>query len=1779
MSNIIQDYNNKNNPETVDKLELPDTAAPTPQPTSKAPEDNYVQATQSYVQYGDTPQQPPEQDFTGFIPPTVEPNREQSVVDLGAFQGLPTGQEIDQAVKQGFQDRLDWVRAQQANYTQAPVFDVTGNGYDYSLDTPQIDPFVPSNLNWKENAQTQYQTQVAQEQARLNEVGYNIEPQTNVVAQQGGFNAPVGTSSGGWSIGGLWQDIQGAFGFGQRAVTTTLESAIGRKVQNPLDVVEGLARTSLNPAGYVTTAAELALNEKKRNEAVKAAQRNFNPQTFNKNEVGVVKGLAPVKGPVNLSQGRFGDYGTGAPGAINYTLDNFLGGNTVRGLIANGKRNIENAANGRPQQWDEGLGVVAALKGRDYSFLNDKNKDTGVLGTNIHGGGFWARAGGGFIADAVTDLSPLGVVKQAIKKGAKAGLKSVINSAVSPTTLKQLADNGDVIVEVSKKSVNGVKGTDLTTKKLAEILSPEKRAYYEKQGLVVVGAKQVEGPSAKKLAQQATRDAKKTAKTGKPVRRATPEVEYEFITRKKSELVQEGVSILTPKVAGQAPLNEVVSKPTLRSRFVEGRINDILPSPGATRDNPARIGEVGTPIPRPENPIQLKRREAGVQRAEQAAQQNPFLRNLIHKDKPPTELAGNGEVLGRVVTKAEVSPVTQYVKAVTDAPETVLTDTVTRQLREPGAVENVLRQAELDGTIEVKPSGVIVSKVDSGIEAAQKELIRLRIEQTNLKRNTPNFDLVGQPGTKLGNQVQDIQQKIDELRQTISGGRVRREDYDVITNQDLDTLIPVIPSRTTDPLPLTPSTLYTRLKNESGVLQRGEFVERSMDDLSALAEFLGHRKPGLQKSITADQLEDLRTEYGMVYSRVGEPIDRGAIEQYLKTGVGRVETKPATASSPQVETMVIRRNDKEFGVVEGGGKTTTERGSLTVIKGGYQKPVDEMSLEELFAEVDNIGSKYDDVALPDVERFAANRIASDLAKEALDPLRSKVAAGLENEFGVRTADVTPLRPTAGDNVLEMTRGASGKKYKYKSTGTPAPERGVLRKLELVQTLREELVNKIDDGVTDQAELLQDIDALSLTKQKLEELDPVEARKTERYFDSLPETPTSVEAEDAARLVRESEQLVADTAQRVRDLNLNIESLRQQLDVDNQRLLELPAVEPQPLDIGSYDLGLTSERIIGQSTVKPVPRRQSTSGGALIRKEDVKLDEASQANYEQAVADIKQQANEALKAMKPIEREIADTERAISKLTPDELSETNLELDLENLRESLANIRVPADRLEARLKETYDWYIDNEYDWLVANQPQGGLGTSTYTSADIDNIVNDWTRVRNWDEGAPGKFRGGAASGEVDRFNQVWQAYIRPGQDEFSGVAGALRETDNFGSVEQGWLGMLRFAVDRVVVGKKAVDGVSLLSSPLYELAWSMVRTLQREAPEQFEELFAKLGKKMYPYKDVRAERELSSTEWLQRAEEYIKQNNVTNTINEEKFWHGSSFPDALEYGPEGVRPTRNTLGLGHYLYRDGSDAEAAARSVLPDNHVDVGLTPSENGVVQQVNVSVSTPLDATLPGSDDARYAFRQAIRDTFGDEGVALAKRWDTKTEGKPLSTYWDEATLAWSKLNKGEQIPEDVFRQLEVNISNNLIDLGYDSINHPRVLVLLDGSMAQGLDDVLELAPSNYSEKLLAQVNTTKLWQAVSPGDVADVHALNAQIEVGEALVDDSMQMLAKASADNQAAVEQMLRASDELSARLDADRVSRELKLQREGSDTVSRETDSLLKRDNDEHPGCL
>lgn len=1642
MSNIIQDYNEENNPtQLVGDVKLPtkavkfsssttpqpDVNSLIPQPTSAAPEDNYVQATRDYVRYPDAPEYVP-QNIIGTTPTSLPVEREQPVVDLNASQGLPTGAEIDTAVKQGFQDKLDWVRAQAGNYTKAPVFDVTGNGFDYGLDTPQLEPFVPSNLNWKEEraaqqrqAQAQYEYEVAQQQAQLNQAGYNIEPQTNVTQQQGGFNAPVGTADKGWSIGGLWQDVQGMFGLAQRAATVAVENNIGRKIQNPLDVVEGVAKAGFTPFVIADT-VNTVINPEKQKQVKEAAQRNFKPQTFRKEEIGLIKGLEARKGPVNLSQGRFGDYGSGTAGALNYGLDNFLGGNTIRGFLANAKRNGENALNGRPQQWDEGLGVVAAIKGRDYSALNPNNKDTGVLGTNIHGGEFWARAAGGFVYDAVTDINPLNMVKKGLVKAGKAGLKGAINSAASPGALRQLVREGDVIVEVSKKTGS----VDLTTKKLAEIMSPEKRAYYEKKGLVVVGAKQVSGPSKQKLAQQATRDAKKLGKTGKPVTRKTPKIEYEFITKKVSELEQDGVSLLTPKVAKGAPLNEVVdvtasAENAGRPRYVEGRIDDLVnpaKQPGGNRDNPIKDGiGVGKQIPRPENPLQL-RREATIKQVEDVAQKNPFLHKLIHKNKPPTELVGNGEVLGTVVTKAEkttleeasqkldnvvreVPPVTQYVKAVTEVADT--TDVVARQLAEPGAVDNVLRQAELDGTIEIKPGGVIATKVNDGIEAAQKELIRLRMEQSNL-RKTPNFDLLGQPGTKLGNQVQAIQERIDTVRQTITGGRVRREEYDVITQQNLDTLIPVIPSRTTDALPLTPSTLYTRLKTESGVLGSGEFVERSMADLSALAEFLGHRKTGLKKPLTAEQLTDLRTQYGMVYSRVGESIDRNAIKKYLQSGVGRIETKTPSVTSPRQESVVLRRNERAgLAMIEGGGRTTPRTAELSSINGGYEKLVDRMSLEELFSEANVIGSKYNDVVLPDSsERFAANRIANDLAKETLDPLRNKVAAGLENEFGTRLAGVTPLRPQAGDNVLEMVPNTDGKKYRYKSTGVSAPERGVYQKLELVRNLREELLSKVEDGVTNQTVLQKDLDTLALTKQKLEELDPTERLRTENYFDSLaetvapdtntvealpieppvvqeiarkyqgvvpevdpvttvgtpnqptvrdvrtslldqvdnpqidqvglqqdldqlalvqnslegpleakrtaqfidnlPEVPTTLKAKEQAVLVREAEQLVQDTTQRVRDLNLQVEALRQELDVDNAKLLDLPAVEPQPLDVGTYDLGLLSERIVGQTTIQRIAQ---------------------------------------------------------------------------------------------------------------------------------------------------------------------------------------------------------------------AVE-------PLTELA---------------------------------------------------------QVIREEKLWHGSSFPDALSYGPEAVRPTRNPLGLGHYLYRSGDDAEAAARSVLPDNHIDVGMTPNENGIVQQVSADVNNTLDATTTGSTEVQYAFQQALRDTFGDDGAGLAKKWATKVEGKPVSTYWDEATLVWSKSNTGEQIPEDYFRQLEVNITNNLIDLGYDSINHPRVLVVLDGSLANELDDVLEMAPSTYTQKLVAQANTMKVWQDINPGKVADVHALNAQIEAGESLVDDTMQLLAKASADSETAVEQMLRASDSLSARLESDRVARELKLQKEGSDAVARETDSLLKRDSNEHPGCL
>jgi hypothetical protein len=1447
MSNIISDYNEDNNPTVVKDVKLPDTAVKVESTTTQQPV--------VYPDFGLPQPEEQQRDQYGNLPTVVRgtlndytplpeaPKKEH--VPLGNFaspavgvtyptpqmdlnSSLPTQEEFAQQVTEQHQQRIDWLSAQVANYTPAPVYDVTTNGLNYLMESPGVGLTVPDNLYWKENEaaaqQAAYEAAVQQEQARLNQQGYDIQPQQNVVAQQGGFNSG-GTAQQGWTIGGLWNDFQGALRVAGRTVQSFGEAAIGRPIQNPLDVAEAVLKGNFIYKGTESTIAtfqgkgdEWAANDKKKNDA--AFARNFAKMT--PNEVNLLAGGISQKGPVNLSRGQFGEQGSGVLGAVNYGLDNFLGGNAIiRAPFANIKRNIDNARAGRPQQWDEGFGVIAALKGESYSGLADSNDnpDTSFVGKDKHGQEFWIRATGGFIYDAVTDLSPLGIVKQGIKKGGKLALKQAINN-VPASSVIQMVDAGDVVVEVAKKGGQ----QDVKTVPLAQILSPEKRQSYEKQGLVVIGAKQVKGPSPKKLTQQATREAKRVAKGKKPKTQKTPDIQYEFITMKRSELVEKSINTLTPTTGDV--LNKVVAEPTKvitppksTSEIFDGYR---VPTDPKTGKKIYPLGADGKPLDTAE-----KLQVARTAKTKEIVDSNPLLQEVVYgpKTKRASQSAAQerlaeldlpvvsdvpkardvavlapevpvakkpvGDVGGQIVDTTvrgatpQLPPITAVVKEALLQPE--LPPAFKQQLLEPGAIENVLKQAEADGTIRIDSDGLIKEVPDIRnleVESAQKELIRLRIEQNKLKE-TPNFDLVGQPGTKLGNQVAELQTRIDAVRSTITGGKIRQEFYDVITPSDLDRVIPTIPESLSNPLPNTPSSLFTRLKNEGRVFAPGDFVERSVDDLSTLAEYLGHKQPG--SKLTATGVAELRQLYGMVYSRIGEPINKQAIRQYLDTGVGRVKVKSYTPTNGTQESVVIRRSTK------GEDVRTVEQVS--------QVPVQSPVIDEL----------------------------------------------------VSTKDV--------------------------------------------------LLESLQTDVSDLTVLQKRYDEVLLAKQLLEEADPQEARKVQKYFSSLPSKPDTSETEKLARLVYEGEQTVADTTQRIRDINLEIEAVRETLDELNDMLRKKPNIEPQPLDVGTYELGTVSEQVLS-------------------------------------------------------------TKRITKKALP-------------------------------------------------------------------------------------------------------------------------ARPLTEYGS-----------------------------------------------------------------------------------------------TINNQVYWFGSSFDDALQYGPEAILPTRNVVGLGHYVYREGTDAENVARALLTDNHLDVGLTPNENGLVTKVAIpDVRNPLNGELYPDSNVIDVFRRAIEQSFDTEEVSkLLNWWTDRVDEAPLGVFWDDLTAVWGRKFPTTPIPEAKFRAFEVSVSDGLLGLGYDAITFKHGVNILDPELIEQIGKSIELPETPYYSKALARVNVEGLSGSKLFSSSRDTFRLATVIEAAESYVDELMSLLDKALRDNDIALEQLMRNEEELEAMLVSDKVAKTLAVQEEAAEQVGKETDTLLKQ-NDEHPSCL
>jgi hypothetical protein len=211
-----------------------------------------------------------------------------------------------------------------------------------------------------------------------------------------------------------------------------------------------------------------------------------------------------------------------------------------------------------------------------------------------------------------------------------------------------------------------------------------------------------------------------------------------------------------------------------------------------------------------------------------------------------------------------------------------------------------------------------------------------------------------------------------------------------------------------------------------------------------------------------------------------------------------------------------------------------------------------------------------------------------------------------------------------------------------------------------------------------------------------------------------------------------------------------------------------------------------------------------------------------------------------------------------------------------------------------------------------------LGTKRYTLADVDNLDNEWTALTK--RGTT--FRGGKADGSVDRIRLAMRSYLERGTD------GLLSETFNNGAPDQSWLGMLRYQVDNTM---KTGNKSGIETSQLWDMGWSMLRSFANEAPAKLDEVFSKVGKAMYPYKEVAAERNLIAADWLKRADSYYgkppvsaaqlttKANNVISRYVETAKRSSDEYITALT---EGRVPAKR-----------GGDFTALVRDIL-DGYVD-----------------------------------------------------------------------------------------------------------------------------------------------------------------------------------------------------------------------------------------------------
>lgn len=247
-----------------------------------------------------------------------------------------------------------------------------------------------------------------------------------------------------------------------------------------------------------------------------------------------------------------------------------------------------------------------------------------------------------------------------------------------------------------------------------------------------------------------------------------------------------------------------------------------------------------------------------------------------------------------------------FVRAVRESTEDVLR-------ADPDAPQKVLTHAFDAGTLHVTKGGGVVSAPDA-IRSAQYKLIDLRIRQRSLTERARSTATNALLQDQLLEEAAGMQEVINELRRTITGGRGMRKQYaNALTPEEIDRVVPVIPMDVVDPKPTRGPDFVNRMREapppQTVTIALGssaELTSRSAEDLSALARLLGHTQE--VRPLSWDELAKLNAKHGL-YNAIGPAVPRDAIDRAVATGVGRLEVAKGTVGTPQV-SMIVRNTPR-----------------------------------------------------------------------------------------------------------------------------------------------------------------------------------------------------------------------------------------------------------------------------------------------------------------------------------------------------------------------------------------------------------------------------------------------------------------------------------------------------------------------------------------------------------------------------------------------------------------------------------------------------------------------------------------------------------------------------------------------------------------------------------------------------------------------------------------------------------------------------------------------------